>query len=41
MKKLLTPICWIIGHNYKETFNDGKTQILTCEFCGYESEGWF
>lgn len=29
------------SHKLYESFNDGKTQILKCSKCGYESKGWF
>lgn len=32
---------YISGHDYKETFNDGKTQIVECEICGHKSIGYF
>lgn len=30
----------ISNHQFVETYNDGKTQVLKCEVCGFESVGW-
>lgn len=27
-------------HDWIETYNDGKTQVLKCQKCGVESTGW-
>ena len=29
----------ISNHDFVETYNDGKTQILKCSKCGHESVG--
>lgn len=31
----------VSGHEFVETHNDGKTQALRCEVCGFESVGYF
>lgn len=40
LRTFIYPVgCWVSGHNLVETFNDGFTQVLTCETCGFESKG--
>lgn len=29
------------GHEYAESMNDGKTQVLECMKCGHLSVGWY
>ena len=31
----------ISGHDYLETFNDGKKSILKCKVCGSEDIGFY
>lgn len=30
----------VSNHDYVETYNDGKTQLLKCEVCGDELVTW-